>query len=306
MQIKAVFMGSPEFSLPSLRSLAQHYQVTGVVTQPDRQAGRGRSLTPPPVKGLATELGIEIYQPKTLRTQEAFEKLAAWQPDLIVVAAFGQILRENVLSLPKFGCLNVHASLLPRWRGAAPINAAILHGDAQTGITIMKMDAGLDTGAILAARSIPILPEDDAGSLSAKLAALGGNFLVEVLPEYLSGELLPLPQDDSLATYAPMLNKLDGELDFSEPAEMLARKVRAYRPWPGAFFRWKEEPLKVHRVSVVSEISGNPGKRIIYQSSPAVVTARGLLVLEEVQPAGKRTMPGKIFLNGARDWELPD
>ena len=235
MEIRTIFMGSPDFALPTLRKLSEVTNVVGVVTQPDRPAGRGKTLTPPPVKVLAEELGIEVFQPKSLRKEEAFDKLAGWQPDLIVVAAFGQILRQNVLELPRYGCINVHASLLPRWRGAAPINAAILHGDAETGITIMQMDAGLDTGPILAKKAIPILPEDNAGTLFDKLSQLGGDFLAEMLPAYLAGELSPTPQPEEGATYAPMLSKQDGELDFSKPAEELARQVRGYFPWPGSY-----------------------------------------------------------------------
>src|ERR1041384_762811 len=186
---RVVFMGSPDFSLPTLKALAQNYEVVGVVTQPDRAAGRGRELKPPPVKVLAQELGIPIIQPEKLRQPEAMEQLHLWNPDLIVVAAFGQILRKDVLYLPRFGCVNVHASLLPRWRGAAPINAAILHGDEETGVTIMKMDVGLDTGPILTQRSIPLTRDDTAGSVFQKLSQLGADLLIETLPDYLSGKL---------------------------------------------------------------------------------------------------------------------
>ena len=178
-------MGSPDFALSTLRALHENYPVVGVVTQPDRAAGRGRELKPPPVKTLALELGIPVIQPEKLREPEAMEQLRAWSPDVIVVAAFGQILRQDVLDLPKFGCINVHASLLPRWRGAAPINAAILHGDEETGITIMKMDAGLDTGPILTQRSVRIQPDETAGSLFETLSQLGADLLLETLPGYI-------------------------------------------------------------------------------------------------------------------------
>src|SRR5512143_4033407 len=174
---RIIFMGSPDFSLPTLRALAGHYELVGVVTQPDRAAGRGRELKPPPVKLLAQELAIPVIQPEKLKQPEALEQLRLWKPELIVVAAFGQILRKDVLELPHFGCINVHASLLPRWRGAAPINAAILHGDAETGITIMKMDPGMDTGPVIRRRAIPISPDDTAGTLSPKLAELGAELL---------------------------------------------------------------------------------------------------------------------------------
>src|SRR5215204_2317077 len=184
---KIVFMGSPDFSLPSLRALAQHYEVAGVITQPDRASGRGRELKSPPVKTFALELGIPIMQPEKLRALKAMEQLRAWAPDLIVVAAFGQILKKDVLELPRYGCINVHASLLPRWRGAAPINAAILAGDEETGVTLMQMDVGLDTGPMLSQRSIHLNREDTAGSVFETLSQLGASLLSETLPDYLSG-----------------------------------------------------------------------------------------------------------------------
>src|SRR5215211_7077253 len=222
-----VFMGSPDFALPTLQALAEHYEVVGVVTQPDRAAGRGRERKAPPVKTLALELGIPVMQPEKLRLPEAMEQLRAWAPDLIVVAAFGQILKQDVLELPRFGCINVHASLLPRWRGAAPINAAILHGDEETGVTIMQMDVGLDTGPMLSQRSIPLMPEDTAGSVFEKLSTLGADLLLETLPDYLSGKLTPTPQPEEGVTYAPMLKKEEGQLDFTHEVNELERRVRA-------------------------------------------------------------------------------
>ena len=302
MTTKIVFMGSPDFSIPALRALAEVYPIVGVVTQPDRPAGRGRVLTPPPVKRLALELGLPLIQPERLRQPEAMAQLQAWAPDVIVVAAFGQILRPAVLELPRFGCVNVHASLLPRWRGAAPIQAALLHGDAQTGITIMRMDAGVDTGPTLSQRALPIQPDDNAGSLSERLAALGGELLLETLPAYLSSELAPQPQEDAGATYAPMLNKADGQLDFSQPAEALARRVRAFNPWPGAFTIWQGQMLKIQRAHAVPASCAVPGQTAIHQGQPAFCTSDGLLALDELQPAGKKPQPGKAFLQGARGW----
>jgi methionyl-tRNA formyltransferase len=302
MSEKIIFMGSPDFALPSLQALHDHYEVCVVVTQPDRKAGRGKTLTPPPVKRLALELSLEVYQPSSLRSQEAVDHLRSYNPDVIVVAAFGQILKENVLELPPHGCVNVHASLLPRWRGASPINAAILHGDAETGVTLMKMDVGLDTGPMLASRSIPIPAEVTAGVISDQLAKLGGEMLIEYLPQYLAGELAPTPQDDSLSTYAPMLKKSDGELDFSKTAEQLSRQVHAYHPWPGSFTTWKGNPLKIHQAHAAAGKSRTPGERAVFNSLPAIHTPDGLLVLEKVQPAGKKQMDGATFLNGAQDW----
>lgn len=298
---RVVFMGSPDFSLSTLRSLASTYNVVGVVTQPDRASGRGRELKAPPVKTLALELGIPVIQPEKLRQPEAMEQLRAWAPDLIVVAAFGQILRKDVLELPQYGCINVHASLLPRWRGAAPINAAILAGDEETGITIMKMDVGLDTGPMLSKRSIRLTPEDTAGSVFEKLSPLGAELLVETLPDYLSGKLQPTPQPEEGMTYAPMMKKEEGQLDFSHNAHELERRVRAFNPWPGAFMDFDGTLLKVHRARVEAGDAA-VGQRLIVRDQPAVGAGGGLLVLEEVQPAGKKPMSGKSFLSGARGW----
>lgn len=302
MTVRVVFMGSPEFALPSLRALLDGYDVAGVVTQPDRPAGRGRKLKPPAIKALAEEMGLPIIQPRRLSEPEALEQLSAWQPEVILVAAFGQILKPEVLELPPHGSLNVHASLLPRWRGAAPIQAAILHGDQQTGATIMKLDEGMDTGPILSQRAIPIRPDDTAGSLSPRLAQAGAELLVETLPGYLSGEIVPQPQDEDLASYAPMLKKGQGRLDFAQPAEQLARQVRAYSPWPGSFMEWEGQTLKVHQAHALKGESKGAGERLAYEGLPAVGTAEGLLVLDEVQPAGKKAMPGEVFLRGARGW----
>lgn len=296
-----VFMGSPDFALPTLKALTQHYEVVGVVTQPDRASGRGRELKPPPVKTLALELGIPVMQPEKLRLPEAMEQLRAWAPELIVVAAFGQILKKDVLELPRFGCINVHASLLPRWRGAAPINAAILHGDEETGVTIMQMDVGLDTGPMLSQRSIPLTREDTAGSVFEKLSTLGADLLIETLPDYLSGKLTSTPQPEEGVTYAPMLKKEEGQLDFNHDVHELERRVRAFNPWPGAFMDIDGALLKVHRARVEAGDAA-VGQRLIVQGEPAVGARGGVLVLEEVQPAGKKSMSGKSFLAGARNW----
>jgi methionyl-tRNA formyltransferase len=249
-------------------------------------------------------LELPVIQPRRLREPEAMMQLSTWQPELIVVAAFGQILRQEVLDLPMYGCINIHASLLPRWRGAAPIQAAILNGDAQTGITIMKMDAGVDTGGILSQRTIPILGDDTAATLGERLAEVGASLLGETLPGYLSGEIIPLPQDDNLATYAPMLNKEDGLLDFNQPARALERRIRALQPWPGAYILRHGEMLKIQSAKVVSFESQRlaPGETIRWNGQPAIATSDGLLVLESVQPAGKRSMSGLEFIRGAKQW----
>jgi len=300
--IRIVFMGSPDFAVPTLQALAAEYPIAGVVTQPDRPAGRGRKMQAPPVKVAAEELGLAVIQPPRLRAPEATQAVRDWHPDLIVVAAYGQILRPEVLDMPRFGCINVHASLLPRWRGASPIQHAILAGDSQTGITIMQMDPGMDTGPILRQQAIPIQPQDTAGSLSDKLSRLGGELLLKTLPDYLAGNIQPQAQDQSLATIAPLLKKSDGELDFSQPAALLARKVRAFQPWPGAFFYWQNNQVKVFNVSIAPGQNASPGERLIHQNMPAIQTSDGLLVLEQLQPAGKKRISGHQFLLGARKW----
>jgi methionyl-tRNA formyltransferase len=302
MDTRIVFMGSPEFSLPVLTMLSEQYNVIGVVTQPDRPAGRNRQLTPPPVKTLALHLGLSCIQPERLKEPQAWEQLQVWKPDLIVVVAFGQILRQNVLDLPRLGCINVHASLLPRWRGAAPIQAAILAGDRQTGVTIIKLDAGIDTGDMISQRAIDILPDDTAATLGNRLSALGSQLLSETLPDYLSGKTTFTPQDNLHATYASMLKKEEGLLDFSQPAEALERKVRAFDPWPGAYFYWGETMIKVHKAAVTAEVNLPPGKFGIVNNFPSVGCGKGSLILNEIQPAGKKPMSGDSFLRGVKGW----
>jgi methionyl-tRNA formyltransferase len=249
----------------------------------------------------ATELGLEIMQPERLTVAGVLPRLQELSPDLIVVAAFGQILKPEILALPVHGCINVHASLLPRWRGAAPIQAAILSGDAETGITIMLMDQGLDTGGILSQGRTPIGADDTAGTITAKLAHLGADLLLQTLPAYLGADLQAVAQDASRATHAPMLKKQDGLLDLSMPAGALERRVRALNPWPGAFLLWNGAALKLHRAHVERGMAA-VGARVEIGQLPAVGTGRDLLVLDQVQPAGKRIMDGRDFLLGARGW----
>ncbi len=305
MTITIVFMGSPDFSVPSLKALFNQYIIKGVVTQPDKPAGRGQVLRQSPIKSLALVLGVPVVQPPKLATPEAMEQLSAWNPDLIIVAAFGQILKQAVLDLPARGCINVHASLLPRWRGAAPIQAAIINGDQTTGVTIMRMDAGVDSGPVLSQKAVPIGPEDTAATLSDRLAQAGADLLIETLPAYLDGSLKPVPQDAGLTTRAPMLKKENGLLDMIEPAEKLILKVRGYNPWPGAYFLWDGQFLKVHRAHADGRQPGRAGQQLIIDGKPAIGTGSGLLILDEVQPAGKKNMTGEAFLRGARNWVTP-
>ena len=304
---RIVFMGTPEFALPTLQGLIDSYPVVGVVTQPDRPAGRGRSLQPPPVKQAALAHGLAVYQPKSLRTREALQRLQEWAPDVIVTAATGHILTKAVLALPTCGTLNVHASLLPRWRGAAPIQAAILAGDRETGVTIMCTDEGLDTGPILSQKAIPIAPRETAASLHDKLAQLGAELLLEKMPRWLVGELEPRPQPEGDVTVAPRIHKKDGEIDWARSAQEIDRQVRAYTPWPGAYTFWKKRRLQVIAAfpltdEILSDTTDPPGTVIAIGELPAVVTGRGLLRLDQVKLSGKQAMSGAAFIRGRADF----
>ncbi len=301
---RVAFMGTPDYAVPSLEILVADYEVVGVVTQPDRPVGRGRVVVPPPVKQVAQGQGLPVYQPQTLRDPAAQAQIAAWRPDVIVVAAFGLILPPDLLDLPPAGCLNVHASLLPRWRGAAPIAAAILAGDDTTGVTLMKMDAGVDTGPVLAQRSEPIRADDTQGTLAARLARVGADLLRETLPAYLRGAVATRPQPEEGVTYAPLLRKEDGWLDWSRPAVELDRQVRACTPWPGAFSEWRGKRLKVLQARAAPGWRGEaqPGTVVVVDGHPAVATGGGALLLVALQLAGKRPMDGVAFARGQRDF----
>lgn len=304
-------MGTPDFAVPVLNKLIETQEVVGVVTQPDRPAGRGKKLRPSPVKVVAEAAGIPVYQPKSLRSEKAAEPLRQWQPDLIVVAAFGQILRPHVLNLPPLGCLNVHASLLPRWRGAAPIQHAIMAGDAETGVTLMQMDVGLDTGAMFIQQAIPIQPDETAASLHDRLTELGAVMIGAHLDDIMNGRILPTPQDDSLSTYAPMISKTDGELDWNKTSAELDRHIRAMTPWPGAFTFWDGQLLKVLAAEMVYGRlpAGVPGQvvmmadtaRLELAETAVVLTQDGGLALNHLQLAGKRALSSNDFLRGRPD-----
>jgi methionyl-tRNA formyltransferase len=300
--MRAVFMGSPDFAVPSLLRLARQAQIVGVVTQPDRPAGRGRALSPPEVKTAALALDLPLRQPDRLRDPEFLDWLRDLSPDVIVVAAYGRILKSEILHLPRRGCINVHASLLPRWRGASPIQSALLAGDATTGVTILLMDEGMDTGPILAQRAISIDPTDTGGTLAQRLANLGADLLIETLPGWLEASLSPTPQEEHLATNAPLLKKTDGRLDPRKTAIELDRQVRAFHPWPGAFVQWGEDSLAIHRARAVDATAGTPGVLLALGEEPALLTSQGALVLEEVQPAGRRPQSGSAYLRGSRSF----
>jgi methionyl-tRNA formyltransferase len=302
MLTQIVFMGSPDFSIPILKALAEKQQVVGVVTQPDRPAGRGKQLKAPPIKILANELGIPVIQPQKLKDPGVKEQLLEWNPDLIIVAAFGQILRPWVLDMPKYGCINVHASLLPRWRGASPIQAAILHGDAATGVTIMKMDPGIDTGDILTQAEVQILADDTGSTLSGRLSTLGASLLMDTLPGYLDGSIPPQKQDERKATYTGMIKKEAAFLDCTLTAAQLERTIRAYQPWPLARIVVNRAEIAITKARVITGLNVEPAKPYIYQKKPAVGAGNGLLVLDEIIPAGKKAMSGQAYLNGVRNW----
>jgi methionyl-tRNA formyltransferase len=297
-------MGTPEFAVPTLQALDDRHEVVGVVTQPDRPAGRGRKLTASPVKELALSRGLEVFQPPGFTDPGALQRLADWQPEVIVVAAFGQILPLAVLELPPRGCLNIHGSLLPRYRGAAPISAAILAGEEKTGVTVMLMDEGMDTGPVLAQAELAIGPSDTTGTLTAELADLGAELLADTLPAWLEGRITPQPQDGDRATYCRPLRKQDGQLDWSRSARHLDRQVRACDPWPGTYTHWQGQRLKVLRVHPRPETSarGTPGRVAELDPGIGVVTGQGVLELLEVQLAGKRPMDIEVFVHGQRDF----
>ncbi len=295
-------MGSAGFAIPTLAELARQHEVIAVVTQPDRPAGRGRRPKASPAKQFAGQHGIKVIEPDSLRAPEAVGQLASLGPEFIVVAAYGQILPQAVLDIPPHGCLNVHASLLPRWRGASPVQAAILHGDSETGVSIMLMDDGLDTGPIVAQRSTPIAADETGGRLGDRLARLGAELMIEVLPAYLAGTLRPSAQDEARATYAPRLKKASGQLDLRLPAVQLERQVRAYEPWPGSFIQWNGRRLIVRLARAEALERAVPGQAIERERRPALGTADGALVLDRVQPEGKRAMDGQAFLLGSPEF----
>lgn len=302
MSLNVVFMGSAEFSVPFMDKLTQDVNLVGVITQPDRPAGRGRKSKFSPVKNAALSLGKEVFQPEKLSDQNSFLKIKKWNPDVIVVVAYGQILKEEMLNIPKYGCINVHASLLPRWRGASPIQTAILEGDDITGVSIMKMDKGMDTGPVFVNKSVKILADDTSQSLGNTLSAIGADLLAETLPKIISGKISALAQKEGQATYCRLIRKDQGVLDFSKSAAVLQRQIRAFYPWPGSFVVLQENKLKIIKAHSEKSDETVAGKRMVAHGYPAISTAEDLLVFDVLQPAGKRQMTGKEFLQGCRYW----
>ncbi|MBN1581998.1 MAG: methionyl-tRNA formyltransferase [Anaerolineae bacterium] len=304
MVARIVFMGSPEFAVPSLNALCEMGSTVFVVTQPDRKKGRGQKTSASPVKQAALKHGLEVWQPVSLRNSEAIQRLRTFQPDVYVTAAIGYILTPKVLSVPRYGCLNVHASLLPRWRGASPISAAILHGDVESGITIMKTVQQLDSGPILAQARCPIRPDDTTSTLTHRLSHLGADLLGQTLLRWLAAEITAQPQPQEGVTYCQRLQRQDGLIDWSRSAISIERMVRAYVPWPGTYTIYKGTNLKILDATILPDWSGKeqPGKVIAVNKDIAVATGHGALLLRKIQLAGKRAMTPDVFCQGQSEF----
>jgi methionyl-tRNA formyltransferase len=305
--MRLVFMGTPDFAVPILDSLAHRgHEIAAVYTQPDRPAGRGRGIALSPVKKKALEDGLVVRQPVSLRQLEEVQTLAGLRPDVVVVAAYGKLLPQSVLDIPRFGCLNVHPSLLPRHRGPSPVAGAILAGDEVTGVSIMLLDEGMDTGPVLTQEKVPVSPQDTTGSLTAKLSEIGARLLTQTLPLWTEGKILPRPQENEEATYSKAITKESGRIDWQLPALDIWRQVRAFQPWPGCGTTWKGRLLKiieavplpgVGEAGMVSAIKGSQSAAPI-----GVQTGDGILGLLHVQMEGKRVMPAEDFLRGQADF----
>jgi methionyl-tRNA formyltransferase len=302
MNPKILFMGSSEYSLTILKNLTKEFPISLIATQPDKPIGRGKKQEISLIKAGTQELEIPVIQPKTIKDENFLNLIKDHKIDLIVVAAYGKILPKTVLEYPKHGCLNVHASLLPRWRGASPIQAAILHGDKQSGVTIIRMDQGIDTGPILKEKMIEIDPRETSASLAVKLAQLGSELLNEILPDYLDGKIKPVEQSNTGATYTGLVKKADGLLDFKNTAEFIDNQIRAYNPWPICYMMWENRELRIFSAEVAKEKQLKEGQRGISAKYPCVGTQTSDLILKEVQPSGRKRIDGKAFLNGTRYW----
>ncbi len=311
--MRIVFIGTGEIGVPTLKALLNSdHEVVGVVTQPDKPVGRDQRIEPPPIKKAISRSGgfptpkafgagkpplLEVLQPAKIKDPQAIEHIRSLKPDVIVVTAYGQILPREVLVIPRAACLNLHASLLPRWRGAAPIQAAIAAGDCQTGITVMYMDEGLDTGAILLKREINVLPGDTGGSLHDRLSQVAPGVLLESLRLLASGNAPRIAQENALASYAPKLKREHGRIDWSEPAETIERKIRAFNPWPGAFMKLDNQNLKIFSAHVVDR-DGKPGEILDRENELVIAAGKGAVSVGEVQLEGKRRMSAAEFLRG--------
>lgn len=305
--MRVIYMGTPEFAVTPLEQLIDNgYQVVSVCTQPDKTAGRGRSLVAPPVKKAALARGLPVIQPASLRKVNTVAELAAMKPDVIIVAAYGKILPQAVLDIPPLGCVNIHPSLLPGYRGTSPVPHAILKGDTFTGVSIMLMDAGMDTGPILSRAQVPVSRRDTTGSLMSRLSLVGTQMLLDVLPRLTRHEIVPWSQDDNMATYTGIINKNAGEIDWSLPAVNIERQVRAYQPWPGCYTTFRGQQLKVLEAVCpgMQVLPQEAGRVVTLKGSEAafgIVTGEGILGVVRLQMEGKRAMSAADFLRGQRD-----
>lgn len=298
--MKIIYMGTPDFAVGPLKALIEAgHEVCAVVTQPDRQKGRGKEMAPSPVKECATEYGLPVLTPVKIKEAEAIEELKKYPADIFVVAAFGQILSEEILNMPKYGCVNIHASLLPKYRGAAPIQWSIIDGEKETGVTIMQMDKGLDTGDILFQKKVPITEEETGASLFDKLAEAGAELIVEALAKIEKGEVTPVKQNDNNSCYAKMLSKSTGKIDWNKSAVEIERLVRGLNSWPSAYTEYKGKQLKIWKAEVLPHIEGKPGTIAkVTKDAVIVCTKDGALSLLEIQLEGKKRMSTKEFLLG--------
>jgi methionyl-tRNA formyltransferase len=304
---KAIFMGSPAFAVPALQSLmSNQYDIIAVYTQPDKRTGRGQQLMPCSVKQFAVSHGLRVIQPETFKNAEEISTLEELQPDIIIVAAYGQILPDSVLHIPKYNCINIHPSLLPKYRGPAPVAAAILNGDAVTGVTVMLIERKVDSGPVLSQKKVPVPEEATTESLTEMLANVGAELLIETIPWWINGKVEPHMQDETLASFTRMETKENGRLDWKLPAVQLWRRVRAYYPWPGCFTGWKGVRLKIIKAVPLNEVkAGKVGEVVLPRTGEAraaVQTADGLLGLNIVQLEGKREMSAGDFMAGHRDF----
>lgn len=306
--MRIVFAGTPDFAATALKSLlTTDHEIVAVYSQPDRPAGRGRKLTPSPVKQVALESGIAVLQPESLKSPEAQKELRRLEADVMVVAAYGLILPRAVLEIPRYGCLNIHASLLPRWRGAAPIQRAIAAGDTESGITIMQMDVGLDTGNMLLKVTTPIHPDDTGGSLHDRLAELGGQAIVTALEKLAGNELDSEPQDDAQACYAHKLSKDEGHIDWSRSAVAIDRLVRAFNPWPGTFTDLGNQRIRIHRAEAIDGASGKTPGTVLRRDRDGIDVAcgEGVLRIHQLQLPGARAQTVNDLINGGKDLMMP-
>ncbi|MFO8140354.1 MAG: methionyl-tRNA formyltransferase [Marinobacter sp.] len=307
--MRIVFAGTPDFAAIALKALLDDgHNVVGVYSQPDRPAGRGRKLMPSPVKQVALDADIPVFQPASLKPEEAQQELAALRPEVMIVAAYGLILPKAVLDIPSHGCLNIHASLLPRWRGAAPIQRAIAAGDAETGITIMQMDAGLDTGDMLLKVATPINPDDTGGTLHDRLAEIGGAAIVEALAKLAKGELAGEPQNDNDACYAHKLTKQEGHIDWARSAPDIERLIRAFNPWPGTFTDLGEQRIRIHQARALAQGSDQAAGTVLRREREGIDVAcgTGSLRITSVQLPGTRALSVSDLINGGKPVLMPE